>query len=126
MPDRDFYRKKISSFQTIYTYFENRLVERSFRDRRLYQPHYSALGQRITPYATAVKGATADGVCAHYLRRGFLKPEKMKFNCAVWSSDASLLILGSEKGDLVTWEGESLKVKKMNAIQAHKGKSKSK
>lgn len=122
MPDRDFYRKKITTFQTIYSYFENRLYDLSWRDRRMYQPHFSALGARVTPYGAATFTDVGDGVCSRFIRRGFTKPTKTHFNCAQWSSDASLLVLGTEYGDMVTWEGETLKVKKINPIQAHKVK----
>jgi len=122
MPDRDFYRKKITTFQTIHSYFENRLYDISRRERRMYQPHFSALGSRRTPYGAATFSDVADGVCSRFIRRGFTKPTKTHFNCAQWSSDASLLVLGTEYGDMVTWEGETLKVKKINPIQAHKVK----
>ena len=122
MPDRDFYRKKITTFQTIYGFFEKRLYGSTRRDRHLDQPHFSALGARLTPYGAANLGDAADGVCSRFIRRGFTKPTKTHFNCAQWNSDASLLVLGTEYGDMVTWEGESLKVKKINPIQAHKMK----
>ena len=49
MPDRDFYRKKITSFQNVHAYFESRLDQRSFRERQLLQPHYTAFISRATP-----------------------------------------------------------------------------
>jgi polyadenylation factor subunit 2 len=120
MPDRDFYRKKITSFQSVHSYFESKPLQRSFRERQLLQPHYTALMNRGAPYASAINGQVADGVCAHFLRKGFTKPTKTHFNCALWTSDAKWLVLGTEYGDLATWEGESLKVKKMLSMAPHK------
>ena len=75
----------------------------------------------------------ADGICSHFLRRGndliiyiltielgFTKPNKIQFNCATWSADARWLVLGTQTGDLVLWEGEALKVHKLISIPAHK------
>eukprot|EP00605_Chrysophyceae_sp_TOSAG23-4_P001176 GSChrysophyteH1.ASY1.ANO1.1284.1 assembled CDS len=124
MPDRDFYRKKITTFQTVHKFFENKLYDSDFnrRGRHISQPHFSSLISRLTPYSAARTGDAADGICTRFIRRGFTKPTKTHFNCAQWNSDASLLVLGTEYGDMVTWEGETLKVKKINPIQAHKMK----
>jgi WD40 repeat protein len=118
IPDRDFYRKNLSSFGSVYSYFQNKFYERSFKDRRIMQPHYSSLLKLVTPYGN--KSNPADGVCAHFLRRGFTKPLKIQFNTAVWSADARWLVLGTQTGDLALWEGESLKVHKVISIPAHK------
>ena len=94
MPDRDFHRKKIHSFQTVHAYFEARLHERSHRDRRLFQPHFNYYKKRLTPYYSAMKGDASDGICSHFLRKGFTKPQKTHFHCALWSNDGKWLVLG--------------------------------
>lgn len=118
IPDRDFYRKNFSNFPSIANHFYNRLYIRSFKERRWMQPHYSSLTDVTTPYANVLN--PADGVCCHFLIRGFTKPQKALFNCALWSADARWLVLGTEKGDLVLWESEALKVHKLISIPAHK------
>lgn len=118
MPDRDFYRKNFNIFSSVYLHFQNRLYVRRFEDRRYSQPHYCALANTMTSYANLSN--PADGVCGHFLRRGFTKPNKIQFNCAVWSSDARWLVLGTQIGDLALWEGEALKVHKVQSIPAHK------
>ena len=76
MPDRDFHRRKITTFQNVHSYFESKLQQRSYRERQLLQPHYTAFMNRHAPYASAIHGQTAEGVCAHFLRKGFTKPTK--------------------------------------------------
>jgi WD40 repeat protein len=118
IPDRDFYRKNFNTFSSVYLHFQNKLYVRRFEDRRILQPHFSALVNVQTPYGNISN--PADGVCTHFLRRGFTKPNKVQFNAAVWSSDARWLVLGTQTGDLALWEGEALKVHKVMSIPAHK------
>lgn len=116
--DRDFFRKNFSTFTSVYNHLQQRLYERTFRDRRWNQPHYGSLSNIITPYGNVVN--PSDGVCCHFLRRGFTKPLKVLFNCAVWSSDCRWLVLGMQNGDLALWEAEALKVHKVISVPAHK------
>lgn len=118
VPDKDFYRKNFNTFSSIYSHFQDKLYVRRFEDRRLMQPHFSALANLQTPYGNISN--PADGVCCHFLRRGFTKPNKVQFNAAVWSPDARWLVLGTQNGDLALWEGEALKVHKVMSIPAHK------
>lgn len=118
VPDRDFYRKNFSTFASVANHFHDRLYIRSFRERRWDQPHSVAMVNVRTPYANVLN--PADGVCMHFLRRGFTKPQKVLFNTALWSADARWLVLGTQHGDLVLWESEALKVHKLISIPAHK------
>lgn len=118
VPDRDFYRKSISTFGTVVSHFENSLYVRSFKERRMMQPHFSSLIGLMTPYSN--RSNPADGICSHFLRRGFTKPLKIQFNAAVWSADARWLVLGTQTGDLALWEAEALKVHKVISVPAHK------
>ena len=81
IPDRDFYRKNISTFSSVYLHFQQKLYVRNFLDRRISQPHYSALANTLIPYGSLSN--PSDGICCHYLRRGFTKPNKTQFLCAV-------------------------------------------
>jgi polyadenylation factor subunit 2 len=123
MPDKDYYRKKITTFQTIHSFFENRLYGLNRRDRRMFQPHFSSLESRMTPYASVLGGNVADGVCAHFMRRSYTKPTKTHFQCALWKNDASLLVFGTEFGDMVTFEGGNLKLIPPKPIEDHKVKN---
>lgn len=118
IPDRDFYRKNFSTFASVHEHFQSRHEIQSFRDRRWDLPHYSSLFHIRTPYSNLLN--PADGVCSHFLRRGFTKPNKMLFNCAIWSADSRWLVLGTQIGDLALWEAEALKVHKIISIPAHK------
>lgn len=118
VPDRDFYRKNFNTFSSVYLHFQNKLYVRKFEDRRILQPHFTALANVQTPYGNLHN--PADGICCHFLRRGFTKPNKTQFNAAVWSADARWLVLGTQGGDLALWEGEALKVHKVISIPAHK------
>ena len=117
VPDKDFYRKNFSAYSSVYNHFQSKLYIRSYKDRRWDQPHYDSLVNIRTPYSNLLN--PADGVCCHFLRRGFSKPNRMLYNCAAWSADSRWLILGSEQGAIVTWEGESLKFNKINPILEH-------
>ena len=79
---------------------------------------YSVFCFSINPSANILN--PSDGVCCHFLRRGFTKPTKILFNCAVWSADSRWLVLGTQVGDLALWEAEALKVHKVISIPAHK------
>ncbi len=118
IPDRDFYRKNFNTFSSVYLHFQNKMYVRRFEDRRILQPHYSALASVQTPYGNLSN--PADGICCHFLRRGFTKPNKVQFNTAIWSPDARWLVLGTQTGDLALWEGEALKVHKVMSVPAHK------
>jgi WD40 repeat protein len=119
IPDRDFYRKNFSTFSSIYNHFQEKQNYRTFRDRHFDQPHSLSLINIKTPYNAAYSNP-ADGICCHFLRRGFTKPNKILFNCAVWSADARWLVLGTQIGDLALWEAEALKVHKIISVPAHK------
>ena len=120
-PDRDFYRKSVNSFQTVAKYLENRLYERSPRERRLLQPHYQSYRKMMLPYGNSVlSNNPADGVCAHFLRKGYTKPDKTQINCAVWSSDARYLYSGTQFGDCILWAGEALIIHKTQPMVPHK------
>ncbi len=118
MPDRDFYRKSFTTFGSVVNYLEDRLHNRTYRDRSIMQPHFNSLMKTKIPHKTS--GNPADGICTHFLRRGFTKPNKIQFNAAVWSADARWLVLGTQTGDLALWEAEALKVHKVISIPAHK------
>lgn len=118
MPDRDFYRKNFNAFSSVCTHLRDRLYVRSFKDRRIMQPHYSALKDITTPYGNLHN--PADGICAHFLRRGFTKPEKSQFVDAVYSADRRWLVLATTTGDLLLWDAETLKVGKPVSLVAHK------
>jgi polyadenylation factor subunit 2 len=118
IPDRDFYRKNFSTFGSVVNYLESRLYLRSHKDRQFIQPHFTSLVNLSIPHKSLAN--PADGVCTHFLRRGFTKPNKIQFNAAVWSADARWLVLGTQTGDLALWEGEALKVHKVISIPAHK------
>lgn len=87
-------RKNFSTFGSVCTYLQERLLNHSHRlkDRRFVQPHFSSLAKVMTPYGNISN--PADGICSHFLRRGFTKPNKILFNCATWSADARWLVLG--------------------------------
>lgn len=92
----------------VHNYLESVFEVRTSRDRRFLQPHFTSL-QRITaPFANTL--TPADGVCAHFLRRGLIKPQKTQMTCAVWTADARFLVLGTVTAELALWEGDSLKV----------------
>jgi polyadenylation factor subunit 2 len=118
IPDRDFHRKNWNVFSSVFNHFDHRLSIRSFKDRRWDPPHFSSLVNVRTPYSNILN--PADGICCHFLRRGFTKPNKILFNCAVWSADSRWLVLGTQAGDLALWEAEALKVHKIISIPAHK------
>eukprot|EP00595_Chromulina_sp_UTEXLB2642_P000006 CAMPEP_0196761990 /NCGR_PEP_ID=MMETSP1095-20130614/1323_1 /TAXON_ID=96789 ORGANISM="Chromulina nebulosa, Strain UTEXLB2642" /NCGR_SAMPLE_ID=MMETSP1095 /ASSEMBLY_ACC=CAM_ASM_000446 /LENGTH=453 /DNA_ID=CAMNT_0042112191 /DNA_START=192 /DNA_END=1553 /DNA_ORIENTATION=+ len=82
------------------------------------QPHYNSLIDIKIPYSNKLQ--PTDGICSHFLRRGFTKPVKFQLNAAVWSSDARWLVLGTQSGDFALWEGETLKVHKVVSVPAHK------
>jgi WD40 repeat protein len=115
--DRDFYRKNFSNFSSVVNHFHNRLYIRSFKERRWLQPHYSSLIDITTPYSNVLN--PADGICTHFLTRGFARPKTL-FNCALWSPDARWLVLGTQNGDFILWESEALKVHKLISVPAHK------
>lgn len=117
IPDRDFYRKNFSAFSSVHGYLASALLSQP-RDLLFEQPHFSSLVNTTTPYGSLKN--PSDGVCCHFLRRGFTKPTKIPFNCAVWSADARWLVLGTQTGDLALWEGEGLKVYKVVSVPAHK------
>lgn len=108
IPDKDVYRRMITTFGTVQNYFHNRMFERCSRDRRLLQPHFNSLRELQAPFANIYN--PADGICTHFLRKGLIKPHKTQMTSAVWSTDARWLILGTVNGDLALWEGEALKV----------------
>jgi hypothetical protein len=118
VPDRDVYRRNISTFGSVHNYLQNRFYVRSWKDRRLLQPHFAYLKYLQTPYGNV--STPADGVCAHFLRKGLIKPNKTQMNAAVWSADARWLVLGTQSGDLALWEGDTLKVHKVVSVPAHK------
>jgi polyadenylation factor subunit 2 len=114
------FSKNFSTFGSVINHFQQRLYARPdcYRERRFVQPHYSSLINVLTPYGN-IKNPS-DGVCSHFLRRGFTKPNKIQFNCSSWSADARWLVLGTQTGELALWEGEALKVHKVISIPAHK------
>ena len=103
IPDKDVYRRTLSSFGSVHNYFKNRLVVRHSRDHRHQQPHFCALKNIVSPFASMLN--PADGICSHFLRRGLIKPNKTQMNTAVWSPDARWLVLGTINGDIALWEG---------------------
>lgn len=66
VPDKDFYRKNVSYFNTVYQHFQDRFYVRSVQDQRFLQPHFTSAIKIKTPYGNLLN--PADGVCAHYLR----------------------------------------------------------
>lgn len=117
IPDRDVYRRTLTSFGTVHTYFHNRLQGRTFKDRIILQPHYSSLQNIVAPFGSTAQ--PADGVCSYFLRRGLIKPNKTQMTTAVWSADARWLVLGTVSGNIALWEGDTLKVHKVVDILAH-------
>jgi len=114
VPDKDVYRKNISSFGSIHTYLESRFHVRKHADRRIMQPHYTHLKHIMTPYGN--RANPADGVCTKFLRKGLIKPNKIQMNVAVWSADSRWLVLGTQSGDIALWEGDTLKVRLLLCI----------
>jgi hypothetical protein len=108
IPDKDVYRRMLTSFGTVHNYFQNRNIVRCSKDRRFLQPHFNSLRDVLAPFANTLN--PADGICSHFLRRGLIKPHKTQMTSAVWSTDARWLMLGTVTGDLALWEGDSLKV----------------
>jgi hypothetical protein len=74
VPDKDVYRRTISTFGSVATYFQSRYTMRSARDRRILQPHYSSWQHILSPFANTL--SPGDGICSHFLRRGLIKPNK--------------------------------------------------
>lgn len=118
VPDKDVYRRTITTFGTVTNYLQNRIYVRTSRDKRMLQPHFSSLQKLTAPFANVLN--PADGVCAHFLKRGLIKPQKTQMTAAVWSADARWLVLGTVTGDLALWEGDTLKVHKVVSLPAHK------
>jgi hypothetical protein len=108
IPDKDVYRRMLTSFGTVHNYFHQRNFVRCSKDRRYLQPHFNSLKDVMAPFANTHN--PADGVCSHFLRRGLIKPHKTQMTSAVWSTDARWLMLGTVTGDLALWEGDALKV----------------
>ena len=116
--ERDFLRRNLSQFNSIYTSILQKSIGASDRDRKVIQPHFNSLANISIPHIQ--KLSPAEGICSHFLRRGFTKPIKYQLNAAVWSADARWLILGTQSGDFALWEGEQLKVHKVVSVPAHK------
>lgn len=117
--ERDFMRRNISQYHSIYSSLQSKFHSRSYRDRQpLLQPHFVSLVNTQFPYCQ--KKSPGDGICTHFLRRGFTKPIKYQLNTAVWSADGRWLVLGTQSGDFALWEGEALKVHKVVSVPAHK------
>eukprot|EP01039_Chlorochromonas_danica_P001980 gene1980-2160_t len=117
IPDRDYYRKNFSGFSSVHNFLSSHYDMRE-QQRAFPLPHFSSLADIVPPYGSLSN--PSDGVCCHFLRRGFTKPTKVPFNCAVWSADSRWLVLGTQTGDLALWEGEGLKVYKVVSVPAHK------
>eukprot|EP01031_Cornospumella_fuschlensis_P032783 gene32783-39636_t len=118
VPDRDFYRRNFQCFSSTSNYLE-RQAAWNVRSNSVELPHFSSAEAVLPPYASW-RSNPAISVCPHFLRRGFTKPTKTPFICAVWSSDARWLVLGTQTGDLALWEAEGLKVNKIVSVPAHK------
>lgn len=118
IPDRDFYRRNFTPFLTMHNLLNRHAHAANPRETVFHQPHFSSLADILTPYGNLSN--PADGVCCHFLKRGFTKPTKVPFNAAVWSADCRWLVLGTQTGDLALWEGEGLKVYKVVSVPAHK------
>lgn len=115
--DRDFLRRNYTTFNSIHVGLEEKFATRSHRDRKVMQSHFSSLMKITTAHANIL--SPANGICSHYLRRGFTKP-KHQLTAAVWSADARWLVIGTEIGDFYLWEGESLKVLKPISQTSHR------
>lgn len=63
-----------------------------------------------TPYYNVA--SPADGICAHFLRRGLIKPQKYQMCAGVWSADARWLVMGTVAGDVAYWSGDGLILQK--------------
>lgn len=48
VPDKDFYRKMMTTFNTVNNSLTNRITDRCTRDRPMLQPHYSSLRYIVT------------------------------------------------------------------------------
>jgi len=118
VPDRDLYRRYLSTFGSVHGFLKNRLVVRSSKDIRLQQPHFTALKNVHPAFANQI--SSADGICSHYLRRGMIKPNKTQMTGGVFSGDARWLFLGTITGEIALWEADTLKVHKVVSIPAHK------
>ncbi|RYG63163.1 hypothetical protein EON64_16475, partial [archaeon] len=118
VPDRDFYRRNFQCFSSVSNYLEWNAGWNLYPST-IDQPHFSCVESLVPPYSKSQQNP-ADGICLHFLRRGFTKPTKIPFTCAVWSSDTRWLVLGTQTGDLALWEAEGLKVNKIVSVPAHK------
>lgn len=114
IPDRDVYRRTLTTFGSVHNFFKNHAVVRSFRDRRIQQPHFCSL-KNITALLNS-PAHSVDGVCSHFLRRGLIKPNKTQMTTAVWSTDARWLVLGTVTGEVALWEGDTLKVSSLSSV----------
>lgn len=139
IPDKDVYRRMITSFGTVQNFFQDRLYTRTARDRLLLQPHFTSLKRLVSPFGCQYSPAgiaqhipfihflrsrlqyffvtflsiliPIDGICAHFLRRGLIKPQRTQMTRAVWSADARWLVLGTVQGGVAIWEADTLKVR---------------
>ena len=96
----------------LYSNLASRHTLASRRSGYRQQPHFQSLANQLTPFATVA--SPANGVCAHFLRRGLIKPNKTQMTCAVWSGDNRWLVLGTADGDFALWEADSLKVHRLH------------
>lgn len=119
--ERDFLRRNFSAFHSIAHSLDCKYQSRSSRFHFNYsmkQPHYNYLQYIKVPHIH--KNHPQEGICTHFLRRGYTKPVKYHLGKAVWSADARWLVLGTESGDFALWEGDTLKVHKVVSLPAHK------
>jgi polyadenylation factor subunit 2 len=116
--ERDFLRRNLSQYQTIHESLTRKFYKTNQSDRILMQPHFNSAMN--IPFPPCDKLSPANGICSHFLRRGFTKPIKHQLNTAVWSADGRWLVLGTQSGDFALWEAEQLKVHKVVSVPAHK------
>jgi WD40 repeat protein len=100
-------RRHISTFNSFVNQSESSLIDgHKHDDRILLQPNFAHLRKTRLPFH--ILGSPAEGLCSHYLLKGFIKPLKPRMNVARWTSEGRRLICGTENGDFALWEVSEL------------------
>jgi len=103
----------ISSFSSFVNHTHRRIFEGPMA-RHIIQPHFSYLNKMTIPYGN--RQHPADAVCAHYLKKGLIRGDRMmgssallKMTAACWSGDGGRLFCGLENGYYGLWDNEVFK-----------------
>lgn len=89
--------------------------------RHCLQPNITQLVNQKIAYSNTSN--PADGICAHFLRKGTIKP-KQTINSAVWSADGRWLVMGTQLGVFSIWEAETLRAnRKISSLTSNSSAS---